>query len=67
MFNIFKKSLTFQPVMQEADELIEQIERDPEVHDNLWQLRKDDINGDELSNFWDKALQELGSDNDFSS
>lgn len=61
MLNPFRKSLSFEPVRDDDDELIRAISNDPNLHDNLWEL-KDDINPDELNHFWDKALSELEPD-----
>lgn len=63
----FTKSMNFAPVPQEDDDLLDAIDNDIKRQDDKWQLKKDDIDGNQLSQFWDSAVNELeNNDNDFS-
>ncbi|MGD8374121.1 MAG: hypothetical protein PVI21_04710 [Candidatus Woesebacteria bacterium] len=58
---LFNQKLTFEPVLNEDDELIKDISNDPVTHDNVWQL-KEEINADDLDKFWDQTLTEMRSE-----
>lgn len=55
------KKMQFAPVVEDDDEISQLIKGDVDEHDDRWDLQED-LNAEQLSAFWDDALQELGPD-----
>lgn len=53
--------MQFAPVQDDDDDLTNAINDDSQRQDDTWQL-KEDIDGDKLAEFWDDALQDLGTE-----
>lgn len=61
-FRLFKKPMQLQPVtVEESDELIEAINRDPLGDGDTWDL-KQEVNAERLNEFLDAALKDQKSD-----
>lgn len=54
-----QKQMQFEPVEEDDDELSEFIRDDPLAHDNVWDLHEN-LDSEQLSQFWTDAVQELG-------
>jgi len=53
----FHNAMNFEPVVEDKDELLDAIPKGV-YQDDVWQLR-DDIDPDQLDQFWDETLKEL--------